>query len=131
MKTLAFCPLAVVNAPLQNPVPLAKGAHGDSKVDWVTEWIGGKNTNSMLDPTAAVIVSGENASALLSPTVTVCTPGLEEDVAVADTAEVVELPAEPPPYCARAHAKRESKSALFKNCITILFAARRNILEGC
>ena len=114
---MAFRPLAVVNAPLQNPVPLAKGAHGDSKVDWVTEWIGGKNTNSMLDPTAAVIVSGENAIALFSPTVTVCTPGLEEDVAVADTAEVVELPADPPPYCARANAKRESKSALFEICI--------------
>ena len=117
VKTLAFRPLAVVNAPLQNPVPLAKGAHGDSKVDWVTEWIGGKNTNSMLDPTAAVIVSGENAIALFSPTVTVCTPGLEEDVAVADTAKVVELPADPPPYCARANAKRESKSALFEICI--------------
>ncbi|OAF59309.1 hypothetical protein VC83_04400 [Pseudogymnoascus destructans] len=118
VKTLAFFPLAVVNAPLQNPVPLANGAHGDSKVDWVTEWMGGKNTNSMLDPTAAVIVSGENAIALLSPTVTICSPGAE-DVAV-DAAEVVVelLPAPPPPpYCARANGNRESKSALLEKCI--------------
>lgn len=118
---MAFWPLEVVNAPLQNPVPLAKGAHGDSKVDWVTEWMGGKNTNSMLDPTAAVIVSGENAIALLSPTVTVCTPEAEEDVVVAaDAAEaVVELLAAPPPppYCARANENRESKSGLLENCI--------------
>jgi len=120
VKTLAFSPLVVVNAPLQNPVPLAKGAHGDSKVDWVTEWMGGKNTNSMLDPTAAVIVSGENASALLLPTVTVCTPGVEEDVVVvAEAAEVVEveLPAGPPPYCARVNGTRESKSGLLEKCI--------------
>lgn len=118
VKTLAFCPLAVVNAPLQNPVPLAKGAHGDSKVDWVTEWIGGKNTNSMLDPTAAVIVSGENAIALLSPTVTVCTPGAEDVVADA-TEVVVELLAvpPPPPYCARANGNRERKSGLLEKCI--------------
>jgi hypothetical protein len=43
----------------------------------------------MLDPTAAVIESGENASALSSPTVIVCTPGVEEDVEVADSVEVV------------------------------------------
>ena len=42
VKTLGFSPLpVVVIGPLQNPVPLAKGAHGESKVDWVTEWMGG------------------------------------------------------------------------------------------
>jgi hypothetical protein len=43
-KTLGFVPSpVVVIAPLQNPAPLARGAHGEPKEDWVTEWIGGKN----------------------------------------------------------------------------------------
>jgi hypothetical protein len=38
VKTLSFGPLpVVVIPPLQNPVPLVKGAHGASKEDWVTE----------------------------------------------------------------------------------------------
>ena len=38
VKTLSFDPEpVVVIGPLQNPVPLAKGAHGASKEDWVTE----------------------------------------------------------------------------------------------
>lgn len=38
VKTLVFSSLpVVVIAPLQNP----EGAHGESKVDWVTEWMGG------------------------------------------------------------------------------------------
>jgi len=66
----------------------------------------------MLDPTAAVIESGENASALSSPTVIVCTPGVEEDVEVADSVEVVvELLGDPPPYCARAHEIKYSRTS--------------------
>ena len=45
---------------------------------------------------------------------------MEEDVVVfAEAAEVVEveLPAGPPPYCARANGNRESKSGLLENCI--------------
>jgi len=38
VKTLAFGPSpVVVIGPLQNPAPLARGAHGESKEDWVTE----------------------------------------------------------------------------------------------
>jgi hypothetical protein len=64
----------------------------------------------MLDPTAAVIEFGENPSTLLSPTVTVYTPGVEDDVVVAGSVEVVaELAGDPPLYYAKANGNKQNR----------------------
>lgn len=52
------------------PVEFSKVSHGLRKLDWVTVWFLGKNVNSTMSLTEAVILVGLNARAPLSPTVT-------------------------------------------------------------
>jgi hypothetical protein len=59
VKTLVFCPDDVEITPLKNPVPFAGGRQGVLNSLSATEWLGAKKWNSIVSPTAAVMVFGE------------------------------------------------------------------------